>query len=61
MSSTMIDTLSFGRGELDPNTGTWEVPCWLCARAWEKAHPEDGPCWPFSDETLDSLRTPKPV
>ena len=25
-------------------------PCPICARAHEKAHPEDGPCWPFIEE-----------
>lgn len=40
---------TFGSGELDFN-GFWEVPCALCARAWEKAHPESEPCWPFPDD-----------
>jgi hypothetical protein len=39
-------SLTFGHGELD-DLGFWEYPCPICARAWEKANPEDGRCWPF--------------
>lgn len=40
---------TFGRGRLDCN-GYWEIPCAQCARAWEKLHPEDAPCWPFATD-----------
>lgn len=50
-SSTIMDTLSFGSGCLDTH-GFWEKGCTECARAWEQQFPEDGPCWPFSKETL---------
>lgn len=38
--STSIDdvTLTFGRGELDEH-GFWEIPCSICARAYEADHP----------------------
>lgn len=52
ITSTVVDTLSFGRGELNGWTGTWEIPCAPCARDWERRYPEDGPCWPFPDEPL---------
>jgi len=44
--------LTFGYGELD-KYGYWEYPCVICARAWEKKYPEEGPCWPFSEEKHD--------
>jgi hypothetical protein len=50
-SSTIMDTLSFGTGELDEH-GFWEKPCAGCARAHEQQFPEDGECWPHSPETL---------
>ena len=50
-SSTIMDTLSFGTGELDVN-GFWEHPCVECARAYEQQFPEAGECWPHSPETL---------
>jgi hypothetical protein len=43
--------LSFGTGLLD-NLGFWEIGCPECARAHEAQFPEDGECWPHSDETL---------
>jgi hypothetical protein len=48
-SSTILETPSFGRGELDPN-GFWEFPCAACARAWEKLYPEDE-AWPFREDS----------
>jgi hypothetical protein len=46
-SSTGIDgSLTFGRGHLYEN-GYWQYPCSVCARAFEKVHPEFGSCWPF--------------
>lgn len=50
---------TFGRGELSDN-GYWEIPCATCARAWEAAHPESGPCWPFADESVDEAPDPEP-
>ena len=50
-SSTVMDTLSFGTGELDEH-GFWEHGCYECARAHEKQFPEEGICWPHSEETL---------
>jgi hypothetical protein len=48
--STGIDeSLTFGRGRLD-DYGFWQIPCGICAQAWEEAHPEDGPCWPFKQK-----------
>ena len=37
-------SLTFGRGHLDPN-GYWEIPCAICARAFDGEHP-NVPCWP---------------
>ena len=48
ISTGIHEGLTFGSGDLDFN-GFWENPCGPCARAWEKAHPESGACWPFSD------------
>ena len=44
-STGICGCLTFGRGFLDRN-GYWEIPCYECAREWEKNHPEMGPCWP---------------
>ena len=52
VSTGICDSLTFGRGELDDN-GYWEVPCSICARAHERNYPEDGPCWPFIEDTLE--------
>jgi len=49
VSTGIHDGLTFGRGKLD-DYGYWSKPCGPCARAWEKEHPEDGPCWPFSPD-----------
>lgn len=43
--------LTFGSGELD-EYGFWQVPCCACARAHEKSQPQDGNCWPFTNEQL---------
>lgn len=48
-SSTILETLSFGRGELDQN-GFWEIPCYQCARAWEAMYPDDE-AWPFREDS----------
>jgi hypothetical protein len=45
--------LTFGSGKLD-TYGYWEYPCARCARAFEKLHPEDAPCWPFELDVLDA-------
>ncbi len=37
---------SWWGNDFQPFNGYWEFPCHLCARAFEKAHPEYGPCWP---------------
>lgn len=42
---------TFGKGELG-YYGYWEIPCYECARVWEKLYPEEGPCWPFEEETV---------
>jgi len=55
ISSAMDDSLTFGRGELD-DYGYWEIPCPVCARAWEKDHPEDGPCWPYTKEVREEYK-----
>lgn len=52
-SSTIMDTLSVGTGELDQH-GFWEHGCYECARAWEKANPNQE-VWPFSRETLNRM------
>lgn len=54
-SSTIAETMSFGRGDLDEN-GFWEYGCYECARAWEKQFPQDGPCWPHTKETLEKWK-----
>jgi hypothetical protein len=51
VSSGIFGSLTFGRGELDEH-GLWEIPCDLCARAHEQAHPEEEACWPFKRDTL---------
>ncbi len=51
VSTGICESLTFGRGDLDEH-GYWSRPCGVCARAHELAHPEDGPCWPFSRNSL---------
>lgn len=48
-TSTSIDdvTLTFGRGDLDEH-GYWEIPCALCAAAYQKDHLNQ-PVWPVKD------------
>ena len=55
VSTGICDSLTFGSGKLDHN-GYWEKPCEVCARAHEIRCPEDGPCWPFTEEFRDELR-----
>lgn len=45
-TSTSIDdvTLTFGRGSLH-EMGYWEIPCAICAEAYQKDHPNQ-PVWP---------------
>lgn len=47
--STSIDdvTLTFGGGDLD-QFGYWEIPCAICAEAYQKDHPNQ-PVWPRKD------------
>lgn len=49
ISTNIADDLSFGSGELNFN-GFWEFPCPVCARAHEKAYPEDGECCPYEEK-----------
>jgi hypothetical protein len=49
VSTGICGSLTFGSGQLDHN-GYWERPCGICARTHEIKHPEDGPCWPFSEK-----------
>lgn len=58
-SSGIHDGLTFGSGLLD-YMGYWEHPCSVCARAHEKAYPEDGPCWPFTREQIAEM-FPAPI
>ena len=51
VSTNIADQISFGRGELDFN-GFWEIPCGICAREWEKNHPEDS-CWPLAEKETE--------
>ena len=46
-SSTILETLSVGRGDCDFN-GFFAKPCTVCARRHEEEHPEDGAVWPFA-------------
>lgn len=48
ISTTTSDHCSFGRGDLD-YLGFWEIPCPVCARAFEEKNPGFGPCWPFKE------------
>lgn len=54
ISTHIGDLLSFGTGKLDGN-GFWEFPCGRCARAHEEQFPEDGPCWPHTEEDLRAM------
>jgi hypothetical protein len=37
--------------------GFGRTPCDTCARAHEKAHPEDGECWPYPGQDIAALST----
>jgi hypothetical protein len=50
-SSGMDEHPTFGVGGPD-EYGYFEQPCAICARAFEQAHPEYAPCWPFADEAM---------
>jgi tRNA(Arg) A34 adenosine deaminase TadA len=54
ISTHIGDLLTFGTGKLDGN-GFWERPCEACARAHEQQFPEDGPCWPHTEEDLRAM------
>lgn len=49
VSTGIHECLTFGSGKLDKN-GFWEIPCYECARNYEKQNPYSGPCWPHTDE-----------
>lgn len=53
-SSNIFEILTFGTGVLDAN-GFWEHGCYECARSHEEQFPEDGPCWPHTDEQLRAM------
>ena len=44
-STGICEHTTFGTGELS-DWGYFEHPCFICARAWEKLHPEQV-AWPF--------------
>lgn len=54
-STGICEHTTFGCGELD-RFGYWEFPCFRCARKWERLHPEEGPCWPFTEQQLAEMR-----
>lgn len=54
ISMGIHDCLTFGFGELD-QFGYWQHPCAQCARHHEKAYPNDGPCWPHSEEQIEVM------
>ena len=54
VSTGIHDCLTFGTGELNDN-GFWEHSCEACARAYEQQFPEDGPCWPHTQEQLKQM------
>ena len=47
-SGIAMEEPTFGVGGPD-EYGYFERPCAVCARAFEAAHPEFGPCWPFAE------------
>jgi hypothetical protein len=55
-SSNIMEQPSFGRGKLD-DLGFWEIPCYDCARSFEKANPQFGECWP--PKKADEKKCPK--
>lgn len=54
ISTHIGDCLSFGTGKLD-GSGFWEHPCGACARAHEEQFPDDGPCWPHTEDDLRAM------
>jgi len=48
-TSMFMEQLTFGSGDLD-EYGFWEYPCAICAREYERRHPEDGMCWPLREK-----------
>ena len=48
VSSGIHEGLTFGSGTICFN-GFWSNPCAICARDYERRHPEATPCWPFED------------
>ncbi len=54
ISTGIHDCLTFGTGKLDGH-GFWEHPCYACARAHEDQFPEDGPCWPHTEQQLREM------
>lgn len=58
-STTIVETLSFGSGELDFN-GFWEKPCFICSQHFEKLAKEAGeieyqPYWPVEEPMMRQL------
>lgn len=54
VSTTVHGALSFGNGKLDEH-GFFEYGCPECAREHERLHPEDGACWPHTEEQIAKL------
>ena len=54
ISTHIFDCLTFGSGKLEDN-GCWEYGCEVCARAHEQQFPNEGPCWPHTDEDLIAM------
>lgn len=54
VSTGIHEGLTFGSGRLD-HCGFWEFPCALCAREYEKKHPEVGTCWPFVGQDIEAM------
>lgn len=44
-STNIAEDASFGHGELD-ECGFWEFPCPVCARDYEREHPNEN-AWPY--------------
>lgn len=55
VSTGVCGALTFGSGEID-FYGYWEEGNYQAARDYQKLHPEDGECWPYSEETLRKNR-----
>jgi len=53
-SSGIHEGITFGRGKCN-EYGYWDIPCYLCARSFEKKHPEHGMCWPFARDKNDKI------